>query len=650
MTNFNQILFKIFKQNIRRYRLYFFCSTFSVMIFFAYATIFTNEDFMDYSKVDSSISSMIYVPSFCLGTFSVFFIIYAHNSFLKYRKSEFGLFMVLGMTNRDIRNIILIENSVIALSSIFAGILSGTVFSRIFFFLVQKISGIDNISFMLTYKSFIYTILFFIIIYTIVILFSFVECSRYEILTLLKEVRRGDKNLLMGAPYAFLGVIILLLSLLDLYLNYSPDNSNIFFRSFILCFLGLYLLLSNLFWILKRSTNKSSKRYLKNVLFLSELKISFGRSKKILFVISFLLTVTLSFTMLSIMILSDAKRIAILYNPFHVAYAELYGANKISDNTLKSVIDSSSSKASLKDSKSLEFIKYKTFTILSDESLNIAVGSSLNVEKGKYIILFQVVVDDGYQHEKNIVQSADLPNMSGYKAYIYQGELTKVLFNIVPQVSNGYYLIFNNEDYLDIKKASKESTIGILRFFNFSDWRHTSDFTYKLSYALQDYNKKNSISIYGNEATDKKMLAPVSRLQDYISVKNSGSFLLFLLSFVGFLFTISCGVILHFKLQTDFEREKLKFKKLSKIGITDREASKIITKSLNLLFFLPYGIAVILSTFFSVFLDPVKQNTLECIQYSFILGLTYLAFQLVFFMIYRPIYIKKLIEPSAFLK
>src|SRR5665647_1527393 len=103
--NFNQISFKIFKANLRRYLLFFLCSSFTIMIFFTYSTILTNKEFMNPSKVNGTITSNLIAPSLGIALFSVMFIIYAHASFAKFRRTEFGLFMVLGMTNWDIGRI-----------------------------------------------------------------------------------------------------------------------------------------------------------------------------------------------------------------------------------------------------------------------------------------------------------------------------------------------------------------------------------------------------------------------------------------------------------------------------------------------------------------------------------------------------------------
>ncbi len=94
--------FKMLKANLRRYLLYYLCSSFTVMIFFTYSTLWTNKDFTNPNKVNTMISSNIIAPGIILLAFSIFFIFYTQNAFDKYRKSEFGLFMVLGLTHKNI--------------------------------------------------------------------------------------------------------------------------------------------------------------------------------------------------------------------------------------------------------------------------------------------------------------------------------------------------------------------------------------------------------------------------------------------------------------------------------------------------------------------------------------------------------------------
>ena len=96
---FNEIILKMFKHNFRRYLLFFLCNSFTVMIFFVYTSLYTNRDFNNVYIVDPSISSNLIAPGLGIVLFSVFLVVYAQSAHMKNRKKDFGLFLVLGMTN-----------------------------------------------------------------------------------------------------------------------------------------------------------------------------------------------------------------------------------------------------------------------------------------------------------------------------------------------------------------------------------------------------------------------------------------------------------------------------------------------------------------------------------------------------------------------
>ncbi|MBU3099033.1 MULTISPECIES: FtsX-like permease family protein [Clostridium] len=72
---------------------------------------------MNPSNINYSITGNMVAPGVMVMLFSAFFIFYAQNSFIKFRKKEFGLFMVLGMTNKNIQRMMIIENGLIAIFS-----------------------------------------------------------------------------------------------------------------------------------------------------------------------------------------------------------------------------------------------------------------------------------------------------------------------------------------------------------------------------------------------------------------------------------------------------------------------------------------------------------------------------------------------------
>jgi len=588
---------------------------------------------MNPSKVNGTISSNLIAPSLGIALFSVLFIIYAHASFAKFRRTEFGLFMVLGMTNWDIGRIMLFENSLIWFFSLLTGLVSGTLFSGLFYFLISKIVDIKGIPFSASFESYLYTIIFFTVIYIFVILINFIVISNYEIISLLKESRKADKNLISKPYLALIGLLMIGLSFFDMIIHYTTGNSAVFIRSFLLCFLGIYILISNMIWFISKLLSK--EKYAKNILFISDLKYTFGQSKNILFLISVLVSMTIFFCSLAASLSSVLQNSATQYNPYHIVYTQVLDKNKLTDKDLNSIIKNG--ETPLDSYKSMEFIYDSSADrmILSDEVLNSNLGSSIHVQKDHFINLFQVIMNDGYQHDLYEIKQLDIKTTTGSYKYVSQGQMTEVLFNRIPLAMS--YVILNSSDYLKVKPAIEPLKIGSIKLMNFKDWHKTKGIFDKLGLELETYNKDNTMT----SARDISMFKPVSRINDYLQSKQGGSFLLFLFSFIGVLFFLSSGVILHFKLLIEFEREKIKYKKLYKIGITEKEISTIISKELKVLFILPVLIGTMVAIFYSYSMLAVTGKEMLAMNYSIILGLIYLGLQFAFYFIYKRFYIKR---------
>ena len=132
---FKDVAIKNFKGSMRKYITYYLCNSFIIMTFFMYSTLMFNDKLSNSDQLAKGALDTLKIPSVSLGLFSIVFISYAHSTFIRGRKKEFGLFMNLGMSISDIRKIILYENILIGVAAIILGIISGLVFSRLFFWL-----------------------------------------------------------------------------------------------------------------------------------------------------------------------------------------------------------------------------------------------------------------------------------------------------------------------------------------------------------------------------------------------------------------------------------------------------------------------------------------------------------------------------------
>ena len=165
---FRDVAIKNFKQNMRNYSAYFLCSCFTIMLFFMYTTLLFNDAVGNNESLDV-LTYVFPITIVAIGLFSVFFINYAHQIFMKGRNKEFGIYMTLGMNQSDLKKQVLIENLIISVGSLITGIVAGLLFSRLFQMIILNLLDVDGIEFQLSFRPFICTILTYVLIFGIVL-------------------------------------------------------------------------------------------------------------------------------------------------------------------------------------------------------------------------------------------------------------------------------------------------------------------------------------------------------------------------------------------------------------------------------------------------------------------------------------------------
>lgn len=636
--NFDTIVFRMFKANFKRYLLFFLCSTFTITIFFMYAALFTNKEFMDTRKMYYSISSCIIAPSYVIGVFSICFILYAQSYFNKFRKSEFGLLMVLGCTGKEIRKVILMENSLIAITSLAAGMGIGSVFFKLFCAIIIKITGLYEINFDLNFNAYFYTILLFVAIYTVVILITMVITMNSVILDLIKGIKKVDEGRKISPLFLLVGILVIVGAMIDGMFKSSPKNEISFFRSIGLCFIGTYLVISNFAWINEKISSFSKKLSYKSMLFNSNFKSKFGKSKNLLLINTWVIFIAIFLVGLMVVLVSNAKRSATSSTPYHIAYMQQSVYNDIPDDVINNIVKNGQTK--LIDHKDIKFIQYSgTFVFLSQDNLNKILGYKFNIKPGYFINLNQIAEGDAHYHETQDFPRINLEIKSKIINFITQGHYNKVVFNTDVPIFSSKLIALNDSDYLEVLRNLGRNEDGVIRLFKFQDWKQTQGIVDKLNFELQKYNDKNSSQI----GTDLNRLKVSSRIGTYKNNMKAGYFELFLLTFVVVIFIMASNVLLHFKLLMEFEAEKQKYKKIYKIGITKKEVSAVVNKELKISFFLPIAAGLIIAAFYIEIMCNMYGQHNAMISWLFI-GSIYAVLQIMLYVVYKRFYINKLFD------
>lgn len=633
---FKNVAVKTFKKNIRNYSSYFLCSCFTIMLFFMYTTMLFNDDLKGTDQMEL-VGYVFPITLVAIGAFSVFFISYAHRTFIKGRNKEFGVYMSLGMNNKDIKNLVLLENVLIGGGSMVVGVAVGTLLSRLFQMVVLSMMDIDNIEFQLSMKSYIVTIGVYLIIFAIVFIETNMKMKKMSIGLLLKDARQREgveyrkRDTILGV----IGFVIMIVSVVSVVIIASNDkwNSNptILAIYMALSFGGLYIAISHggnyvihLF--------KKSKNYYKHLVSVTQIHHKFNQNKNIIFILSILSTMTIFLVASPFALLRLSEDIALL-DPYNLELIEGSNAYDISAEELDEIF----SKYEIYKSLELPFIqgeirlngKEETLQkpIMSVSNYNQMLDQNIILEGGEgihYILDWTPGlhgVEPGEQYDLLVGETSTTVTMK---------DSTRNTWNIIAFGNDGI-IIVNDKDYDKLQGMASEENQYYYHGLQFSDWKKSDDSVVALK-----------------EKLNEKAEYPInSTITGYNDLKKGYSVFLFVTTVLGILFFVASGSVLYFKQFSEIEEMKKTFFQMYKIGITRKEISQVISKELLIIFYLPLlfgsylGVSLIyLMTFIAGGGDIIKQFIQTA---SVVIGI-YFIMQSIFFFITKKRYMLELIN------
>lgn len=231
------MLFKLSFQNIKKsmkdYAIYFFTLILGVAIFYIFNAIETqsamlkiSNDTREIVKLLTQIMSWVSVFIVCvLG----FLVIYASRFLMKRRNKEFGLYLVLGMGKRKVSLILFFETLIIGIISLVVGIIIGIGASQFTSFLVASMFQADmsKYQFVFSSQACIKTILNFVLIYVIVIIFNTFSINKCKLIDLFQGNRKNEKIKLKNPIICGIIFAISIVMLIIAYYNVTAGYSKI---------------------------------------------------------------------------------------------------------------------------------------------------------------------------------------------------------------------------------------------------------------------------------------------------------------------------------------------------------------------------------------------------------------------------------------
>ncbi|MED2844597.1 ABC transporter permease [Bacillus toyonensis] len=649
---FWQFAFKNVTRNARAYFAYFVSSAFSIAIFFSFA-VYLFHPKLHMTDVNYALNILMTISEVVIVFFSFFFLLYSIGTFLKVRKKQFGILTVLGISQKQLKRLIFIENMLIGVLSIFFGIQLGLVCSQFFLLVTAKITHVPGLYLYWPTGAIVLTIIIFLGLFILVSSFTPMLIRTRKAVRLLKEGTKQKERKasvlisLFGAICLISGYVLAanplyFMSLGDIIGLLYAVSSIFVIPSLIAA--GTYFFFSQISFLLLRILKTRRKFYMKriNMLWISDLATRIRTNINMLFIVAMLST--LAFTMITFLygFGKFTKFDAIRQNPFPFTYLS-HTENTLADEHLNWLEQKFNEEhftytkfktdiyevSSAEDNAQLYYaIKQSDYNVLA-KALN---WETLSVNKNESYILMKDLDDQvvGTIHTKEKKNTLTLAQnnlqlqVKEYKSY-----------NPFPNSLIYQLLILSDENVETLSTVSKQMSV-----YNFkvNDWEEAH--TIGSAFITKIDNDNAAIQaehppFHASEASDSL----------YNTKLNVASFFL-IGTFLGVIFFIGAGSVLYFRMYTDLTNEQEKYITITKIGLTADEMKQSATIQLAILFFVPY----IMASIHTMFATKMLQ---EILHLSFFAEITVVLMifgtvEILFFLLIRSFYMQKLSQHIKF--
>ncbi|WP_242267507.1 ABC transporter permease [Bacillus cereus group sp. BfR-BA-01352] len=620
--NIRELAYRNVTRNRRTYSAYFLSSAFAIMAFFVYS-FFAFHPALSAGQLGKYVFVSMSFAQSIIYLFTFFFILYSMGMFLKTRKRELGILMMLGMTKYQLKRLIFFENIMIGIGAIIFGILAGMLFSGILIFVAPMILKLDiSLAYYIPMKAIVVTSIMFFVLFMIISLFSAGMIRKNKIMKLFRGSAEAKPEPKASIISSILAVILLSAGYAGALMSHGAMVFIMMIPVTTVVIIGTYLLYKQLSVFIIRLCKKSKRFYWTqtNIITLSDLAYRMRDNARMFFIVTIISTVAFSaigtlvgFTSMTRAIME--RPIAFHYHSKQENSNESQHLKMIDEGLKKHSIAASKTNISTKKTeeqslKSATFIKesdYKEYAKLTGEPFHA-------VSKKEALFLTVDIPGPPMKERKEIA----LPHLNEPL------KVKKVNTSSLSKIIRGNVYVISNNQYDALQDGFKEEKDYVYKTEGTKDEIEVGK---ELTHQMKPYEEHTTFSAEEYEQNQSLQIAgPI----------------LFVGFFIGIVFFVCAGSFLYFRLFSDLEDDARLFEMIRKVGLTSGELSKVVTIRLGLLFFVPICVATLHGAVALTALGQMFEYSLfkeNAIVLSIFIGI-----QVVYFLLIRSRYLKQLKE------
>lgn len=210
-----------------------------------------------------SVAATLMFGCIVIAIFSLIILVYINSLLIKQRKKEFALYNVLGMEKRHISKVLFWESAYTAVISIGAGLIFGSVFSKLMQLILMKIIG-GEISFSIdvSFSVLVFTAAIFAVFFLLVLLMNIRTIRIAQPVELLRGGSEGEREPKSKWVLAVLGVVFLAAGyVMSIMTKDVVSAITLFFIAVICVIIGTYLMFIAFSIVLLKGLKKNKRYY-----------------------------------------------------------------------------------------------------------------------------------------------------------------------------------------------------------------------------------------------------------------------------------------------------------------------------------------------------------------------------------------------------
>ncbi|OAS17964.1 FtsX-like permease family protein [Paenibacillus oryzisoli] len=622
-----QFAFRNVSRNKRTYAAFFLSSTFSVMIFFIYA-VFIFHPAIKNSGFNWSALQEMTVAEYIVYVFSIFFVFYSVSAFLKSRKREFGVLIMLGMTYNQLRWIVFIESMVIGFASIVGGLAAGLLFAKLFMMIGADLMQMSPLPSYMPSQAILLTLSAFVLLFVVISAFTaaFVRASKpIDLLNGSAKPKSEPK------ASVFLSITAFCLLLAGYIISFLVQGASVVFALLpvaVLVIIGTYLMYAQLSVFVIRTLRNNRSVFLRktNVLVLSDMTYRLKDNARMFFLVTIVSTVAIC-AMGGLMGFLETihKQISDAY-PFAYTYSQTNGDAEQAAHQTK-IIEQALLERGIRYDKLT--VQIANFELIDGQSLNF-------IRLSEYAKLAKALDYPVLSLQGNEAAAIWTMKNRPFPEHEWSVKGASIILDVKQTVGKAVTPMIVDEPLLIVQDGILDSLGNprndqLITAYDTDSANSTADTGEAIAEKL------------GNAQTSNYWFASPAYSEE--QMKRTYKLTLFVGGFVSCIFFVASGSFLYFRLFTDLNDDKMKYRSITKIGLTDKELEKVATLQMALLFFVPLAIAFIHSSvalyaLHSLLHAPVVQSAITvCI--------VFLAAQILYFLLIRARYLKHLKQSAG---